>query len=243
MIKDLKKTNLEVTDEGNIEDFLGLNIESKEGKIKLSQPHLIEQVIKDLVLNHDKLLSKPIPAASSNILFAHKEYQPFDNSFHHILVIGKLKYLEKSCRPDIFYIVHQCARLSIDPRKEYGQALRWLGKYVKDNINKGTTLQSEKGRGLEVWVDADFSGNWNRSESEDRDTAISRHGYVIMYEGFPILHKYQLQTEIALSSTESEYNCLFYALREAIPIMILHREFKKRFHLKGSNNKDSLQSL
>ena len=73
VIKDLKKANLEVTDEGKIEDFLGANIERKDGKTKLSQPHLIEQVIKDLGLNHDKVLSNPIPEASSNILFAHKE--------------------------------------------------------------------------------------------------------------------------------------------------------------------------
>ena len=73
VLKDSKKANLEVTDKGNSEDFLGVNIESKEGKIKLSQQHLIEQVIKDLGLNHDKVLSKPIPAASSKILYAHKE--------------------------------------------------------------------------------------------------------------------------------------------------------------------------
>ena len=72
VIKDLKKANLEVTYEGNIEDFLGVNIERKEGNIKLSQPHLIEQFIKYLGLNHDKVLLKPITGASSKILFAHK---------------------------------------------------------------------------------------------------------------------------------------------------------------------------
>ena len=81
---------------------------------------------------------------------------------------------------------------------------------------------------MEVLVYADFTGNWNRSESEDRDTSRSRHGYVIMYEGCPILHKSQLQTEIALSGTESEYTGLYYALREAIPIMRLLREFRER---------------
>ena len=91
VLKDLKKENFEVTDEGNIEDFLGVNIERKEGKIKLSQPHLIEQVINDLGLNLDKVLSKPIPEVSSKIIFAHKESQPFDNSFHCRSLIGKLK--------------------------------------------------------------------------------------------------------------------------------------------------------
>ena len=82
MIKDLNKYNLEVTYELNIEYFLGVNIERKKGSIKLSQPHFINQVIKDLGLNHDKVLWKPIPAAYFNILFAHKESQPFDNFFH-----------------------------------------------------------------------------------------------------------------------------------------------------------------
>jgi len=77
-------------------------------------------------------------------------------------------------------------------------------------------------------VDADFSGNWDpKSPEKDRDTARSRHGYIIMYEGAPILWKSQLQTEIALSSTESEYIGISYALREVIPLMELLREMKK----------------
>ena len=42
----------------------------------------------------------------------------------------------------------------------------------------------------------------------------------------PIVWKSQLQHEIALSSTESEYTGLSYALREAIPIMNLLEELK-----------------
>ena len=40
----------------------------------------------------------------------------------------------------------------------------------------------------------------------------------------PIIQKSQLQHEIALSSTESEYTGLLYALREAIPIVNLLNE-------------------
>jgi hypothetical protein len=81
--------------------------------------------------------------------------------------------------------------------------------------------------GLEVYVDADFAGNWNRSEAlEDRDTARSRHGFIVRHMGCNILWKSQLQTEIALSSTESEYTGLSYALREVIPLMRLLEEMK-----------------
>ncbi len=80
---------------------------------------------------------------------------------------------------------------------------------------------------MEVYVDADFSGNWHAEESWDRDTARSRHGFIIMYAGCPILWKSQLQTEITLSSTESEYTGLSYALRDAIPVMELLKEMKE----------------
>ena len=88
-------------------------------------------------------------------------------------------------------------------------------------------FKPDTSRGLEVNVDADFAGNWDPKAPEgDRDTARSRHGYIISYHGCPILWKSQLQTEIALSSTESEYTGLSYALRDAIPLIQLLNEMK-----------------
>jgi len=38
-----------------------------------------------------------------------------------------------------------------------------------------------KGNSFDVYVDADFAGNWNKEEaSEESYTARSRHGYIIM---------------------------------------------------------------
>jgi hypothetical protein len=80
----------------------------------------------------------------------------------------------------------------------------------------------------QVWVDADFSGNWNREESmEDPDTARSRTGYVVRFLGCPIMWKSQLQTEIALSPCEAEYIALSQALRKVIPVMHLIQEMKR----------------
>ena len=85
-------------------------------------------------------------------------------------------------------------------------------------------MNPDERKGLEVYIDADFSGNWCKEDSSDADTARSRHGYIIKYQNCPIVWKSQLQGEIALSSTESEYTGLSYALREAIPIMELLNE-------------------
>ena len=124
--------------------------------------------------------------------------------------------------------MHQLVRYSEDPKVEHADAVRWLGKYLKGTRDKGTIIRPAKGRGLEVYVDASFSQDWDPLEAWDRDTARSRHGYFIMYEGCPITWKSQLQTEICLSSTESEYTGLSYALREAIPMIELLKEMKHR---------------
>ena len=117
--------------------------------------------------------------------------------------------------------------LNTDPKREHGDAIRWLARYLKGTRDKGTIFRPDPKRELEVYVDADFAGNWDPKEANDRDTARSRHGYFIMYKGCPILWKSQLQGEIALSSTESKYIGLSHALREVIPLMQLLNEMKQ----------------
>jgi hypothetical protein len=229
IITEIQRVGLNITIEGDLEDFLGINIDRKEdGTIHLTQPHLIDQILDDLHLNSDKTKAIAIPASSSKLLSRHTSSESFDKSFDYRSVIGKLNYLEKGSRPDIAYIVHQCARFSTDPKVEHGKAVRWLGRYLKGTRDKGLILKPNPSKSLEVFVDADFAGNWDKEETWDPDTARSRHGYIVSYAGCPILHKSQLQTEIALSSTESEYTGLSYALRDAIPIMEMLNEFKEQ---------------
>jgi hypothetical protein len=226
-IADIKKAGLNITVEGDLQDFLGVNIERKEnGTIHLTQPHLIDQILKDLHLEKEKVSTKTTPARSSTILNAHEDSKAFDGHYHYRSVIGKLNYLERGTRPDIAYIVHQCARFTANPKEEHGAALKWLGRYLKGTRDKGMILNPCNDRDLEVYVDADFAGNWNQGEGHKRDTARSRHGYIIMYAGVPISWKSQLQGEICLSSTEAEYTGLSYALRETIPIMEMLKEMK-----------------
>ena len=157
----------------------------------------------------------------------HQDSENFDKSFDYRSIIGKLNYLERGSRSDISYAVHQCARFTSDPKKEHGNAVRWLGRYLRQTKDKGTILKPDPSKDLEVYVDADFAGNYDKNDTQNRDTARSRHGYIIMYKGCPMTWKSQLQTEISLSSTESEYTGLSYALREVIPIMQLLNEMQE----------------
>ena len=234
-INDIKTTGLNMTDEGSIEDFLGVNITYlKDGSIHFHQPHLIDQILHDLNIQ-ENTSTKEIPAKSSKILSRHSSSSHHDDSFNYKSIIGKLGYLEKGSRPDIAYIAHQCARFSTAPKKEHANALRWLARYLKGTRTYGMILRPDPTKGLELFVDADFAGNWDPDETDDVDTARSRHGFCVKYANCIIHWKSQLQREIALSSTESEYTGLSYAIRDTIPIINLLDELTSRHKLPHAN--------
>ena len=51
--------------------------------------------------------------------------------------------------------------------------MKWLDRYLKGTKDKGTILRPNRDKGSEVFVDADFAGNWDPNEYEDCDTARS----------------------------------------------------------------------
>jgi len=79
---------------------------------------------------------------------------------------------------DIAYAVNQCARFSSDPKEHHGHAVRWIGRYLAGTKDKGLIL-NPKNESFQVYVDADFSGNWSKDTAEwDPDTARSRSGFI-----------------------------------------------------------------
>ena len=131
IIQDMIKAGLKLTVEGDISDFLGVQIERKpDGTIHLTQPHLIDQVLQDLRLSRPDVATNSTPAKVGVALHRHKkESQSFDGHFNYRSVIGKANYLEKSTRPEIAYALHQCARFSTDPRVEHGAMVKSLKRH------------------------------------------------------------------------------------------------------------------
>lgn len=68
-LEDLRNVKLagakcDIEDKGNISDYLGINFsEPDNGKIHLSQPHLIEEIIKEVGV--EKFKPRSMPALSS----------------------------------------------------------------------------------------------------------------------------------------------------------------------------------
>jgi hypothetical protein len=141
--------------------------------------------------------------------------------------VGKLNFLEKSTRPEIAYAVHQCAQFSSNPKQLHANAIKYLCRYLMATKGKGLILKADTSKSFEVHVDCDFAGTWVKEDAmNDPSTAKSRTGFIISYGGCPVIWASRLQTEVVLSTTESEYVGLSEALRIAIVMISLLREMK-----------------
>jgi Reverse transcriptase (RNA-dependent DNA polymerase) len=216
-----------ITDEGTLDEYLGVKVEHlPNGTIKLSQPQLIQQNLNDLGFN-ERTTIKDSPAASTVRLHRDTSGKPYSDEWHYRSIIGKLNFLEKSTRPDIAYAVHQYARFCLEPKESHATAIKRIGKYLIDNKDKGMIL-NPKQHSFDCYVDADFVGNWNRVTADvDPGTAKSRTAFIISYAGCPVAWASKLQMEVALSSTEAEYNALSESLRHVRFLMQIVEEAKE----------------
>ena len=124
----IKDAKLQITLEGDLADFLGVQIERKTpNEIIFTQLHFIDDILNDLGLQHAKD-GKETPAASSRILTRNDSGADHDKSFHFRSVIVKLNYLEKERDQIYLFATNQCARYVSDPKKSHARAVRWFRK-------------------------------------------------------------------------------------------------------------------
>ena len=228
-IKQSDQAGCDIEDKGAINDYLGVNFEySPDGRIKLTQPHLIDQILSEVHISK-RARTRQTPTLSTKTLQRDEHAPSFDQRFHCRRIVGKLNFLEKSTRPDVACAVHQCARFSEDPKQSHGDAVEHLCKYLAETRNQGIIVDPKRDKSFEVYADADFAGNWNKATaSDDVSAAKSRTGYIIMLASCPIIWASKLQTQIALSTTEAEYIALSQSLRDTIPVMNLSQEHKEQ---------------
>ncbi len=90
-----------------------------------------------------------------------------------------LTYLTESVRPDIDSVIHQYAWFRTHPMSSYEQAIIYIGWHFLATKDWGMIYKPDPKKGLEVYVDAYFAGEWDPSLAHDADTVYSRTGFVI----------------------------------------------------------------
>ena len=234
------QSKYKVTDEGTIDEYLGIKLDHTtnldgQQQIRMTQPLLIRRII-DAIPGMRKANARRAPATLTSNLTKDADGPPRKETWSYRGVVGMLNFLTNSTHPELAFATHQCARFCSDPRHSHELAIKHIVRYLLSTqrpnakgkldltIFQGIIFTPDKTQSIRCYVDAGFAGDWNISWSEDAASVLSRTGYVITYAGCPIIWASKMQTEIALSTTESEYIALSQSMRDVIPLLDLINE-------------------
>ncbi|MDC0525432.1 reverse transcriptase domain-containing protein [bacterium] len=201
----------DVTDEGPMEDLLGIEVDYKsDGSIKLHQKRYIEKVVQRFMPNG------PLPKAQRNSLPYSGDFLLHINEslsqsevLHPELVremqsrAGCLMYAATSTRPDIAFAVHQLCRCLHKPTPALIRETEHLLSYLARTSDFGITYSPDVSK-LAGFADA----SW--------ETAASTSGWVALWQSAALTWGSRKQKCIALSTCEAEIIALSEAAKDMV---------------------------
>jgi ATP-binding cassette subfamily B (MDR/TAP) protein 1 len=133
--------------------------------------------------------------------------------------VGCLMYAMVCTRPDIAQAVGVVSRYTSNPGKQHWEAVKWIMRYLRGTIDMSLCFKRGSTE-LQGYVDADLAG--------DPDTYRSTTGYVYTVGGAAVVWVSNLQGQVALSTTESEYVAIAEAGKEMVWLKGLLEELGKK---------------
>ena len=155
-----------------------------------------------------------------------------------------LSYLHGSTRPYISMAVHQCVQFCNNPRPVHKLSVRLIAKYLASTstyvdlpygnrrlTTRGVVYNPNIEKGIDCYVDAEFSSGWAQVDSNHAENVMLRTVYAIKHAVCSVLWCSKLQTEITLFTTEAEYIALIQAMRGVITFMVFMKEVYSIFNI------------
>ena len=216
-IKDLKeklKSEFDMKDLGNARKILGIEIlrVRKENRLCLYQSKYLSKLVDRFEMKNSKPAN--VPLASNFILSAALSPRTLEESRYmenipYSSAVGSVMYSMISTRPDLAQAISVLSRYMAKPGKGHWNAMKWLLRYISITAAVGLIYDCSNSE-LELigYVDSDYAG--------DRDKRRSTSSYFFTIAGCCVSWKSQLQSVVALSTTEAEYIAVTEAIKEAI---------------------------
>ena len=204
-LKQRLQHEFEMTDLGEAQQYLGVEISRHPNGIFLNQEGYISKLLKKFNLrtcNPTKLPIDPKLQLSRNMGTSKTDPKEYRS------LVGSLIYLSHT-RPNISYAIGSVARYMQDPEVAHFQAAKKILRYLSRTVAYGLLLDSRSNNyTLSSYTDAD----WGR----DVDTRRSVSGILHNLGNTSIAWSSKLQPTVSLSSTEAEYRVLTDTAKDVI---------------------------
>ena len=231
IVKDIKAqlcARFDMKDMGEMEHFLNVRVTRTPEYIRLDQSVYAAKILEKFekyLGSPRKVRKSPLPAEAMDLVakgarHEHtEEEQLIVDNFPYRPLIGALLYLSMNTRPDIAYAVGVLSRFSNKVNIEVCKLLTHVWQYIRGSIDKGIQYGSRR-FDFHMFTDADWAG--------DQLSRKSTSGYVGFAAGGPIVWQSKLQTTVATSSMQSEYQCIYSGLQEVLWVRGVTGEIKLR---------------
>lgn len=236
-IQSLKKklnNTFEMKDLGDAKRILGMDIlrNRKAGKLFLSQQNYIEKVLKRFKMHESKSVITPFGQQfklSKNQAPRTDSEKTEMNSVPYASGVGSLMYAmvrsrpdlarSMSSRPDVAHSMSMVSRYMADLGRMHWEALKWIMRYMRGTANLELMFErtTQVRDPLQGYVDSDYAANL--------DSRKSLTGYVFTLYGTTISWRSMLLSVVALSTTEAEYIAMTEAVKEAMWLKGILKDF------------------
>jgi hypothetical protein len=207
------RQHVEITNSGPIHWILGMEVDyDREARtIKLRQKGYIETILKRYNFDHKHTHRTPMihkhnlaPRSST------EPHQDADAITHYMSLVGGLRYIANSTRPDIAYCTGQLAWYLADPGVEHFAAAKQCYLYLKGTCNHWLVLGNQANP-----IDTSLIGY---TDSDSMTTYGNKPimGYTFTYNNSLVSWSSKPGSLVTLSVTEAELYASAHASTEAI---------------------------
>lgn len=186
---------------GEPSSFIGMEITRSENGLYLSQPKMIDRLLKNFNMENCRSVATPM-----EVNFQLDEAPIIDNVFYRKLICS-LMYLSVTTRPDLSFSVSYLSRYLDKPTNLAWKAGKRILRYLRCTKNLGLHF-TKRATSLEGMCDSDWGA--------DKKTRKSVSGFISFYAGNPIAWHSKKQNCVALSSMEAEYISAGSAAQELV---------------------------
>ena len=128
------------------------------------------------------------------------------------------------------------AKFQATPSMRHWKAMKHVCRYLRGTINYGIKYRQNGSKPvLTEWTDAD----WARDQEKRR----SRSGYVLRLSSGPILWCSKMQTSVAMSTTEAEFDALAGTVRDVIWVRAILQDVGVQIRMPTAIFEDNLVSI
>ena len=216
-IKTSLSNRFKMKDFGQISNFLGIKFQISENFITLDQSEYVEKML--LRFGMLEAHERSIPCDLSTAKLDFNDDSPLlENVKLYQEIVGSLIYLVTCTRPDIAYVVSILAQSMSKPTMAHLKLAKFVLRYLKGTKFHGLIYRKCTPIDIIGYTDASWANGMDRK-------SISGYCFMMHKNSSLISWKTKKQSVVALSTCESEYIGMAFAIQEAVFLQNLLCDF------------------